>query len=43
MTAAARGTGPGLGGARGLIITITHDHADRVRSFALLAQEWERP
>ncbi len=25
-----------------LITTITHDHADRVRSYQLLAQEWER-
>jgi alkanesulfonate monooxygenase SsuD/methylene tetrahydromethanopterin reductase-like flavin-dependent oxidoreductase (luciferase family) len=25
-----------------LITTITHDHADRVRSFGLLAQEWRR-
>ncbi|MFD9355360.1 LLM class flavin-dependent oxidoreductase [Streptomyces sp. NPDC060031] len=25
-----------------LITTITHDHADRVRSYRLLAQEWDR-
>ncbi|MGO8886106.1 MAG: LLM class flavin-dependent oxidoreductase [Streptosporangiaceae bacterium] len=25
-----------------IITTITHDHADRVRSYELLAQEWER-
>jgi len=25
-----------------LITTITHDHADRVRSYQLLAQEWQR-
>ncbi|MFI2204179.1 LLM class flavin-dependent oxidoreductase [Streptomyces sp. NPDC020192] len=25
-----------------LITTITHDHADRVRSYELLAQEWQR-
>jgi alkanesulfonate monooxygenase SsuD/methylene tetrahydromethanopterin reductase-like flavin-dependent oxidoreductase (luciferase family) len=25
-----------------IITTITHDHADRVRSYALLAQEWAR-
>ena len=25
-----------------LVTTITHDHADRVRSYALLAQEWRR-
>lgn len=25
-----------------LITTITHDHADRVRSYALLAEEWRR-
>ena len=25
-----------------LITTITHDHADRVRSYALLAREWQR-
>jgi hypothetical protein len=25
-----------------IITTITHDHADRVRSYQLLAQEWER-
>ena len=25
-----------------IIATITHDHADRVRSYRLLAQEWER-
>jgi alkanesulfonate monooxygenase SsuD/methylene tetrahydromethanopterin reductase-like flavin-dependent oxidoreductase (luciferase family) len=25
-----------------LITTITHDHADRVRSYELLAQEWRR-
>ncbi|WP_197363233.1 LLM class flavin-dependent oxidoreductase, partial [Streptomyces clavuligerus] len=25
-----------------IITTITHDHADRVRSYRLLAQEWER-
>ncbi|MGW5849757.1 LLM class flavin-dependent oxidoreductase [Streptomyces sp. NPDC055254] len=25
-----------------LITTITHDHADRVRSYRLLAQEWQR-
>ena len=25
-----------------LITTITHDHADRVRSYRLLAQEWAR-
>jgi alkanesulfonate monooxygenase SsuD/methylene tetrahydromethanopterin reductase-like flavin-dependent oxidoreductase (luciferase family) len=30
-------------GAHELIITtITHDHADRVRSYELLAQEWQR-
>jgi hypothetical protein len=23
-----------------LVTTITHDHADRVRSFRLLAEEW---
>ena len=26
-----------------LVTTITHDHADRVRSFELLAQEWGQP
>ena len=25
-----------------IVTTITHDHADRVRSFQLLAQEWDR-
>ena len=25
-----------------LVTTITHQHADRVRSFELLAQEWSR-
>jgi alkanesulfonate monooxygenase SsuD/methylene tetrahydromethanopterin reductase-like flavin-dependent oxidoreductase (luciferase family) len=25
-----------------VITTITHDHADRVRSYELLAQEWSR-
>jgi hypothetical protein len=25
-----------------LVTTITHDHADRVRSYALLAAEWAR-
>ncbi len=25
-----------------IITTITHDHADRVRSYQLLAQEWQR-
>ena len=25
-----------------IITTITHDHADRVRSYELLAQEWQR-
>ena len=25
-----------------IITTITHDHADRVRSHALLAEEWAR-
>ena len=25
-----------------IITTITHDHADRVRSYELLAQEWAR-
>ena len=25
-----------------LITTITHDHADRVRSYQLLANEWQR-
>jgi len=25
-----------------IVTTITHDHADRVRSYQLLAQEWER-
>jgi alkanesulfonate monooxygenase SsuD/methylene tetrahydromethanopterin reductase-like flavin-dependent oxidoreductase (luciferase family) len=25
-----------------LITTITHDHADRVRSYELLAEEWSR-
>jgi alkanesulfonate monooxygenase SsuD/methylene tetrahydromethanopterin reductase-like flavin-dependent oxidoreductase (luciferase family) len=25
-----------------IVTTITHDHADRVRSYALLAQEWSR-
>jgi alkanesulfonate monooxygenase SsuD/methylene tetrahydromethanopterin reductase-like flavin-dependent oxidoreductase (luciferase family) len=25
-----------------LVTTITHDHANRVRSYALLAQEWAR-
>ncbi|WBO62481.1 hypothetical protein [Streptomyces camelliae] len=29
-------------GADELLITITHDHADRVRSYELLAQEWRR-
>ena len=30
-------------GARELsITTITHDHADRVRSYELIAQEWNR-
>jgi hypothetical protein len=24
-----------------IITTITHDHADRVRSYELLAQEWQ--
>ena len=26
-----------------LVTTITHDHAGRVRSFELLAQEWGQP
>ncbi len=25
-----------------IITTITHDHADRVRSYELLAAEWQR-
>ena len=25
-----------------LVTTITHDHADRVRSYQLLAEEWQR-
>ena len=25
-----------------IVTTITHDHADRVRSFELLAEEWSR-
>jgi alkanesulfonate monooxygenase SsuD/methylene tetrahydromethanopterin reductase-like flavin-dependent oxidoreductase (luciferase family) len=25
-----------------LVTTITHDHADRVRSYQLLAEEWAR-
>ena len=25
-----------------IITTITHDHADRVRSYELLAREWHR-
>jgi alkanesulfonate monooxygenase SsuD/methylene tetrahydromethanopterin reductase-like flavin-dependent oxidoreductase (luciferase family) len=25
-----------------IITTITHDHADRVRSYELLAEEWRR-
>ena len=25
-----------------IVTTITHDHADRVRSYQLLAQEWDR-
>ncbi|MBV9384621.1 MAG: LLM class flavin-dependent oxidoreductase, partial [Streptosporangiaceae bacterium] len=25
-----------------IITTITHDHADRVRSYRLLAEEWQR-
>jgi luciferase family oxidoreductase group 1 len=25
-----------------VVTTITHDHADRVRSYALLAEEWQR-
>ena len=25
-----------------IITTITHDHADRVRSYHLLAEEWAR-
>ena len=25
-----------------IITTITHDHADRVRSYRLLATEWQR-
>jgi hypothetical protein len=25
-----------------VVTTITHDHADRVRSYELLAQEWAR-
>jgi hypothetical protein len=25
-----------------IVTTITHDHADRVRSYALLAEEWSR-
>ncbi|WP_242625133.1 hypothetical protein [Krasilnikovia cinnamomea] len=25
-----------------LVTTVTHDHADRVRSFALLAERWHR-
>jgi hypothetical protein len=24
-----------------VVTTITHDHADRVRSYRLLAQEWQ--
>jgi luciferase family oxidoreductase group 1 len=30
------------GAAELLITTITHDHADRVRSYELLAKEWQR-
>jgi len=30
------------GAAELIITTITHDHADRVRSYQLLAQEWQR-
>jgi hypothetical protein len=29
-------------GADELIITIAHSHADRVRSYLLLAEEWHR-
>ncbi len=25
-----------------IVTTITHDHADRVRSYQLLAEEWDR-
>jgi hypothetical protein len=25
-----------------IITTITHDHADRIRSYQLLAEEWQR-
>ena len=25
-----------------IVTTITHDHADRVRSYQLLAEEWSR-
>jgi hypothetical protein len=25
-----------------IVTTITHQHADRVRSYQLLAQEWQR-
>ena len=25
-----------------IVTTITHDHADRVRSYELLAEEWQR-
>jgi alkanesulfonate monooxygenase SsuD/methylene tetrahydromethanopterin reductase-like flavin-dependent oxidoreductase (luciferase family) len=25
-----------------IVTTITHDHADRVRSYQLLAEEWQR-
>ena len=30
------------GGDELIITTITHDHADRVRSYELLAAEWQR-
>ena len=26
-----------------IVTTITHEHADRVRSYQLLAEEWARP
>ncbi len=32
----------GAGADELLITTITHGHADRVRSYALLAEEWRR-
>jgi len=33
---------PGVAGTSPAVTTITHDHADRVRSYWLLAQEWRR-